>query len=287
MLRLARTLAERYDVPLVVYNSESYYFKKFDYLRGKGLAHWCYPIFRWHLRTQTRKTLRRAAKSIYICEPLQREYDREFCLPSETVYTATDMRRREATPENPVFRAAYLGNLGVGRHEVLVEVANTLREISPELCLDVYGGIPSEEVRQALERCPGIRYQGFVSYGEVLRVMAESDLLVHGESFDPFYKEDLKFAFSTKLADSLASGTCFLLYAPEEIACARYLRENDAAWVVSDREALETVLRRLVEEPESREKYLTNAAVLVEKNHNAEKNAARFQEILKEAARKG
>lgn len=287
MLKLARELAERFGIPLVVYNSEGYYFKDFDYFRGKGLAHWCYPLFRRYLQTQMRKTLNRTAKSIYICEPLQREYDREFGLPSETVYTATDMTRREAEPRNDVFRASYLGNLSVGRHEGLVEIANALHEISEELYLDVYGGIPDETVRRALEDCHGIRYRGFVSYDEVQRVMKESDLLVHCESFEPFYREDLKFAFSTKLADSLASGTCFLLYAAEEVACVDYLREHEAAWVVSDPAALKTTLRTLAERPEERNRYLAQAAALAERNHSAEKNAARFQEILLQAVEKG
>lgn len=287
MLRLAEDLSARFHAPLVIYNSEGYYFKDYDYFRARGPAHWCYPVFAGYLRRCCRRVLPRAERSIYICEPLEQAYERAFGLPSETIYTATELRPRPAEPENAVFRASYLGGLGVGRHEPLTEIGAALHAISPELYLDVYGGIPDETVRRALEDCPGIRYRGFVSYEEVQRVMAESDLLVHGESFDPFYREDLKFAFSTKLADSLASGTCFLLYAPEDMACARYLRENDGAWVVSDPAALGETLRRLVERPEERKRYLKSAAALVARNHSAEQNAARFQELLRQAAEKG
>lgn len=287
MLRLAEGLSEQYRAPLVIYNSEGYCFKEFDYFRARGLAHWCYPVFARYLRRQYRRVLPKAVRSVYICEPLQREYDRAFGLPSETIYTATEVQPRANAPENPVFRASYLGSLGVGRHEVLMEVGRALHDISAALYLDVYGPVPNEEVRQALEHCPGVRYRGVVPYGEVLEVMAQSDLLVHAESFDPFYREDLKFAFSTKLADSLASGVCFLLYAPEEMACTQYLKENGAAWVVSGPEKLRETLRTLAEQPAERTRYLQNAAALAARNHDAGKNAARFREVLEQAAERG
>lgn len=287
MLRLAEDLSARFGAPLVIYNSEGYYFKDYDYFRAKGPAHWCYPVFAGYLRRCYRRTLPRAARSVYNCAPLEQTYDRAFGLPSETICTATELRPRQAEPENAVFRAAYLGNLGVGRHEGLIQIAQALHALSPELYLDVYGGFPTDEVRQALSACPAIRYRGIVPYDQVLRVMEESDLLVHTEGFDDFYREDSRFAFSTKLADSLASGACFLLYAPEDMACARYLRENEAAWVVSERAELRETLRLLVERPEERKRYLRNAAALVERNHGAEKNAARFQELLCQAAGKG
>ena len=287
MLRLAEQLSEQYRAPLVIYNSEGYCFKDFDYFRARGLAHWCYPVFSRHLRRQYRRVLPKAARSVYICEPLQREYDRAFGLPSETIYTATEVRPRAKAPENPVFRASYLGSLGVGRHQVLMEVGRALHDVSEALYLDVYGPVPNEEARQALEDCPGVRYRGVVPYSEVLEVMAQSDLLVHAESFEPFYREDLKFAFSTKLADSLASGVCFLLYAPEELACTQYLRENNAAWVVSDPAKLGETLRTLVERPVERARHLASAAALVERNHDAGKNTARFRSILEQAAERG
>lgn len=281
MFRLAEDVARKYNIPLVIYNSEGYYFKKFDYFQGKGLAHWVYPIFRKRFCRQFERTMKYAACSIYICKPLQEDYDAALGLPSHTVYTATTVTPAEDRRDNPVFTTSYLGNIGVGRHEPLAEIANALQSISPDLYLDVYGKIPDERVQAAFDACPGIRYRGFVSYEQVLEVMGSSDLLVHGENFSDFYREDLKYGFSTKLADSLASGTCFLLYAPEEMACARYLRDNEAAWVAGDREQLEEILCKLVHQPQQRSKYLDRAAELVRRNHSAEMCAKQFQDVLK------
>ena len=283
MCKLARKLAKKHQIPLVIYNSEGYYFKKFDYFRATGLAHRLYPVFYGQFCRQFRKVMQMAAETIYICEPLQQDYEKEFSHSSHTVYTATGVTAGEKQPHEG-FVASYLGNLGVGRHEPLIEIGNALQKISPELRLHVYGKVPNEQVQAALEGCPGICMKGFVPYEQVVEVLQQSDLLVHGESQDPFYREDLKYGFSTKMADSLASGTCFLLYAAPELACARYLKDRQAAYVVSDGAELEQTLRLLVEDPMARSRYLENAAKTVRENHREEVGIARFQEILRKAA---
>ena len=287
MFRLAEDIAAQYHVPLVIYNSEGYYFKTFDYFKSKGFAHWCYPIFRRHFCRQFRKTVSMAACSFYICPALQRDYDREFNLPSEVIYTSTDLTMPVCGKKNDTndsFTVSYLGNLGVGRHEPLIEIARTLQKISPDLHLNIYGKMPDESVRRAFEECGGICCHGFVPYDQVVEIMQKSDLLIHTENFSEFYREDLKYAFSTKIADSLASGTCFLLYAPEEMACTQYLRDNGAGYVVSDTETLHDTLRLLWEEPEQRKRYLENAKRLVEENHRSAQVSKKFQDILIEVA---
>lgn len=282
MLKLARQLSQRYNVPLVIYNSENYYFKKYDYFRADGIAHYIYPLFRRHFHKQFDIAMKQASKSIYICEMLQKDYDDVFSLPSETIYTATEMKQRNNQDSSTGFVVSYLGNFGVGRHEPLIEIADILHSLDSNCYLDIYGKISDDSIKTAFEACPGIRYKGFVSYEECVRIMQESDLLVHAENFSPFFREGLKRAFSTKLSDSLASGTCFLLYAPKEIACTQYLLQNKAAYVASTRRELEEILRTLYSDASKRWVYTKKALKLVEKNHMPDVNAKRFQEILQE-----
>lgn len=110
--------------------------------------------------------------------------------------------------------------------------------------------------------------------------MKNSDVLLHVEDFEPFYREGLKRAFSTKVADTLASGKCFLLYAPEEIACVDYVRKNDVAFTVTEKSELKNMLKALAESPEKREQYREKALELVRKNHDSEKNAQAFQSVI-------
>lgn len=283
MFALARKTASRYGVPLFIYNSEGYYFKDFDYFRAKGLAHWCYPLFRWGFCREFRRTQRQTAYNVYLCDGLREAYAKEFDTPAVTLYTASNLTPCEKTEESTGFTVSYLGNMGVGRHEGLVAIANALQRISPDYYLDVYGKIPNDAVQTAFDGCRGIRYKGFLSYEQVTQVMQDSDLLVHTESFSDFYKEDLKFAFSTKIADSLACGRCFLLYAPENVESYRYLRRNELAYTADSPEALTDVLRLLTQDVTARHRYLANAQKAVQERHSMQKNRQMFADIIKMA----
>ena len=283
MCNLAQNLSRKFEAPLIIYNSEGYYFKNYDYFRAKGFSHFLYPVYKKLFCHSFEKTIKLASMSIYICEALKKEYDTTFNLPSETIYTATtlkpfDMVRKKIKCDD--FTVSYLGNLGVGRLDSLCEIGEILNCIDPNAHLDIYGKCPNEKNRKKMEESKGIRYKGFISYEQVIKVMHESDLLVHVESFEEFYREDSKFAFSTKIADSLASGTCFLLYAPKEMACYQYLQNNNAAYVASNKNELEKCIRAIIHEKDGRKKFLDNAQRLVLKNHDAKKNAEHFQELL-------
>ena len=284
MCKLAVEIANRLIIPLVVYNSEAYYFKDFDHMGSQGITKIFYPLLKRRFNKDFKRLMAKAHTAIYCCDMLTEDYKKSFDTPGTTIYTATEVKSCDKPDtQGSQFRTSYLGNLGVGRHEGLVEIANTLQSISPDLKLDVYGKIPSDAVKDAFEACPGINYCGFVTYEQVKEVMQSSDVLVHTENFSDYYRKDLKYAFSTKIADSLACGTCFLLYAPEEIAASQYLINNEAAYVVSEKEALKETLDTLINDPLSRNKYLQKAKELVEKNHFSDKNSAAFQKILKDA----
>lgn len=285
ILKLARKISIQRDIPIVVYNSENFYFKKYDYFRATGLSHLLYPVFRMVFCRQMRLLLNRAYKSIYICEKLEEDYKGEFAKPSTTIYTATEMSELENIGHDG-FVISYLGNMGVGRHRPLIEIGEVLQKISKDYYLDIYGTIPNSEIEGELRACKGIHLHDFIPYEKVIEVMQRSDVLVHAEDFESFYREGLKRAFSTKVADTLASGKCFLLYAPEEVACADYLKSNQAAYVVNDKQDLYDVLVELSSNPTSRERYKDNALRLVKKNHNAEINAKQFQSIIREAVKR-
>lgn len=282
MLKLALDISRKRNIPLVIYNSEVYYFKDFDYFRAKGISHMLYPLFHRYYKKVFDKTIKYASKSIYICEMVQQLYDKEFNLPSTTIYTATQAKYVEQKLNENEFVVSYLGNLGVGRHQGLIDIGNALQKISPKYKLDIYGKIPNDAVRADFESCQGINYKGFISYEQVLEVMRGSNLLVHVENFSEFYRKDLQYAFSTKIADSLAMGVGFLVYAPEEMAFSKYLKENEAAFVVSDKNELIKTINYLIENTQECRKYSETACDLARENHSFKKNATDFQNVLRD-----
>lgn len=281
MYKIAVETSKRCGSKLVIYNSEAYYYKNFDYFRGKGLAHKLYPIFLKKLRKSLEEAYSMASCIIYICDQLKEQYSKDFTVKSETVFTGSEVRYLAKTKNNAFFTTVYCGNLGLKRHESLIDIAEVLQSISEDLYLDVYGKVPDSTVAVALNNCKGIRTHGLVPYEQVKQTLSDSDLILYVESFDSFYQEDIKFGFSTKIADSLSSGNCFLLYAPNHFACYQYLKNNHAAYTASTKDELYTILKELVTNPKAREKYRDSALELAEKNHRIDKNSKKFQEILR------
>ena len=278
MYRLAVEIAKARKIPLLIYNSEDYYFQKHNFMRLRGFSSLLYPIFRRRLKRAVQVALAYASCSVYISEDLKHTYDAEFGRPSTYIYTATEMTPAESNDAEGVF--SYLGNLGLNRHLSLVKIAEALSRIDPAYRLDVYGKLPGSAVEQAFASCPAIRYCGLVDYATVCRVMRESTLLFHAENFDKKFRAAVRHGFSTKIADSLASGSCFVIFAPPELSCTKYLKENECACVIDNEAELEDKLREVIGDRALRERYVARAIAVAEENHNAQKNREKMADII-------
>lgn len=284
--KIALKIADFCNLPIVVYNSEGYYFKEKNYLKnGSVFSDAIYPFFHTSFKRIFKKLMYRSVHAIYINDKLKSDYDKEFNMPSTTIYTASNVKECRNEEQHSKPQVSYLGNLGVGRHLALIEIAKALNEINKDYKLDIYGKITNEQVKKAFDECPEINYCGMVPYREVISIMHKSDLLVHGESFNDFYCWDLKYAFTTKIADSLSCGTCFFVYAPESLACTEYLIKNKCACVVTDRRYLKKELYRILNDEGYREQYVENALKIADKNHNSDLNCEIFQRILIDAVK--
>lgn len=284
--KMAMKIAKYYNIPIVVYNSEGYYFKDKNYLKhGRILSDLIYPLFHNNFKRIFKKLMKKAVHTVYINDKLKNDYDNELNLPSTTVYTASDIQAIKKEKHNDIPIISYLGNLGVGRHIALVEIAEALQLINPDYKLNVYGKIPTDTVSEAFKTCSAINYCGVVPYSEVIEIMHKSDLLVHGESFDNFTIWDLKYAFTTKIADSLSCGTCFFVYTPQELACTEYLLRNECACVVTQKDKLTETLEKILTDEQLRNNYIKKGLEVAEKNHNSTKNCNKFQKILIDAVR--
>lgn len=279
MFNIAMLVSKKIDIPIVVYNSESYFFKKYDYFRGNIISKMFYPVFYYNLKHGYKKLMNKCSYAIYLCRMLENEYNRVFSVDSSTIYTTTELNALPQIIDNE-FKISYIGNLGLDRHKSLIEIANILQELSVDLKIDVYGRIPNDDIEKELKMCKGINICGFVDYKDVISVMQSSDLLLHIESFEKFYVKDLKYAFSTKIADCLGSGIPFLVYAPKELACTQYLLTNDCAHVATNKIELKKILALLINDFDYRNKYHFKATEIAGINHNKTSNFLKFKSIL-------
>lgn len=279
---IAVCIAKERKIPLVIYNSEEYYFKDYCYFGEDASFEWLYPIFHKRLKKSVRNALNYAAGSIYISDYLKELYDNEFGKRSITLMTSAteDAESTTAADEGKTQDIIYGGNLGIGRHKALIDIGNALQEIDLKLKIDVYGKCDDQEIVRELNDCSGINYAGMIPYGELQKRTRAARLLVHVESMRPYYVRDIKYGFSTKIADSLASGVPFFIYASSELTSVQYLRENKCAIIATDEKQLVDKLKCALFDEQARSICITNARQIARMNHNQEKNEESFYEFV-------
>ena len=179
--------------------------------------------------------------------------------------------------------------MGYKRDEQIIAIGRALKALSVEGkpdFIDVYSAENRPEILANLTPENGIRFHGSIPAHKVLEVMGKSLAVIHTESFDEITRRSVAYSVSTKIADSLASGTCIFAYGPAEIASIEYLIENNAAFCATDENSLSDVLRELITNAQKREEIIQNARVLAKNNHDSVKNCGMVQETLRKVCEK-
>jgi glycosyltransferase involved in cell wall biosynthesis len=228
--------------------------------------------------------MKRASCAFTICDSMSEAYAPLFGIRCHTLYTASEPRAgRDTFPKSgPI---SYAGTLGHGRHQSIMAVGEALSRLAlpdgpREIC--VYSAESRPEILSELQAAKGVRFCGRLSAEGVERVMRESVAVLHAESFDEKETARVRFSVSTKIADSLMNGPCLIAYGPEGIASIDYLRAHQAAWVISDPDALEAALYRILTEPALRAETVARARALAQANHRADEVSAKVRAWLQE-----
>jgi len=76
-----------------------------------------------------------------------------------------------------------------------------------------------------------IHFLGWHSQDETVGLLADADILYCPYWFDPEFEEEARLSFPSKLTSYLAAGRPVLFHGPEYASPARFLRENQAAFL--------------------------------------------------------
>lgn len=278
--KIAVDVAIKYHLPLVVFNTENYYFKNYNYLINQGWGLF-YPFYKRQSERMFRRLMRKSSYEVYNNDLLEQLYYKGFGRHGSVLYQATSLQAMpHQSIKDDIIRFSYAGNLGLDRHKALIEMAAALQNISSDYFIDVYGRATSEDVENSLNHAQGIRFHGLVPYSQVLDVIEKSHFMVHAESFDPFWIKDLCTAFSTKISDILAAGRCLILYAHESLACTQYVLKNECGCVINSSKELEGKLRELISSQKLQQLYIHNGLIAASRDMNSEKNSEAFRKIL-------
>lgn len=283
MIKIALGVADKFDIPLLVFNSEGYYFQNEPNINDSNIfSKILYSFFIKDYRKNFEKMMSSTTHVLYLSSVLQDIYSKHFTTNSSVIYTPSGVKtypfKTNLSKSKLVF--SYIGNVSHNRYVPLIEVAENLHLLNNNLKLNVYGHIPNKKAKFALLSCNAINYKGTIPYYQVKEVIKNSDILIHVESSDPQLKEVLKFGFSTKIADSLMSGRLFLLYAPAYVACSKYMLKELPGIVATNSTELDALLRRVLLDSQFRHEHILKAVELANMNHSITRNNEIFFNII-------
>lgn len=280
MLNMAYHISQELNIPIVIYNTEGYYFFTRNWYHSAWYDSFLFKIYRKIYRNAVKKLMSLVAHSVFLNDKLKEDYDKEFNVSSSVIYNSSSISQVQIRDMNlPTPRVSYLGNLDLYRDEAIIEVAEVLQEINPSLQIDVYGKANNLMIKH-FQETPGVAYHGFVTYDDVVKIIDQSDIIFHVETERGNQEWQLQYAFTTKIADSVSSGRCFVVYAPRDLACSQYVDLHKCGCVASNKEELKSVLESIIYNKSERDMIIRNSLTIAKQNHNLFANAKLFQSII-------
>jgi glycosyltransferase involved in cell wall biosynthesis len=277
-LRLERIIRKYTKAPFVAFTGDDEY----------SLRQFRFAPFFWIDRFLVRRSLKRNVKFytkyLTLSEWQAEEYEKIFKLPTAVMRKCSSVQLYDENKScHQPIKLVYAGKLYCNRWKTLANISEAIVKINEELGrkaleLEIYAvGQVSKKERKAICISDAIKIFPAVSSNKLLEVYKNSDIVLHVEAFDRRNRLDTRFSFSTKIIDCLSSGCAIMAICWEKQSGYAYLKNEDAAICISDRNEIYKKLCEIASNPKIVEQYAKKANDCVEKNHLKEKVQ---QEIL-------
>lgn len=283
LYRIADRIARDYNLPIVTYICDDYYFIE----KPKGLLA---KLHHNAVLRATKRLMQKTARIVTISPSLEAEYGAHFSVPAETVMTGAgfpiaDAPREAGRPKS----ITYLGNIRYNRYLSICEIGEALDRLNQKhktsFTLDVYSGEKSEDILSALARHPSIRFHGYVGGKDFLNTLLSADYLLHTESFDDYNADLVRHSVSTKIADSLASGVPLFAYAPATVASMQHLLKENCALTATSPDELPALLEKAFFGDFDRAGTVARALDAAHRHHDSDKNSQRLYLLMQEVSK--
>lgn len=270
--KIAMCIAKKRNIPIITYICDDFYLNKEQSLSP------LYYIKQNQFKKSFNKLMKTTSNCIYICDKMNKDYTSEFNNSGITLMTTSSLNKQDITTNSDI-NISYVGGLGLDRWKPLVEIGIKLKS-NFNKNIDVYSYETRENILKHLNESNGIRFHGGIGSDKVESVINNSDILIHVENDDKYNNKRIKYSISTKIADSLASGKCIFAYGPKDVASIEYLKENEAACVVTNKNDLELSLRKILDSQELRKYYSRNGLKLADERHDMKINSKKLKDLI-------
>lgn len=271
---IALYISKSRNIPIVSYICDDYYFND-----RKSISLF-YHIYRKSFKKTAEKIILSSSERIYICDLIKDRYSEHFNNKGMIVYTTSDIKPDVKKHQVSIPKISYLGNLSLGRWRALLDIAAALQTICSDYKINVYSNEKDKKILSKMKNIAGIDFRGSVPYFEVEKIIKESNLIIHTESFEPKNIIKTRYSLSTKIADCLSCGTCLFAYGPKNIASIDYLIKNKCACVITNKNNLAEMLKKIISDSDLQDGYIKKALEVADANHNSERNSDMFRNII-------
>jgi glycosyltransferase involved in cell wall biosynthesis len=282
MIRLANTLAKSLQIPVVPHFMDDW---PSTFYAGEVLSLPSRIVLNHALRSLFRRVSLGMAISPYMAEA----YQKRFGLPFEPFMNCTECLKGEEAAlkrEGGPVRLAFMGGLHLGRMALLEDFEAALRVLRLEgRDVDFQVFAPLRDLPALRARYGGdspIQICGTLPFQEIPNALAQANVLVHLESFEPHFRRYTLLSLSTKIPQYLAAGRPVLVYGPPDIGSSRYILETGTGQGVSRRSIpeLAEAIRSFISDVGLRETMGVRALEVARTSHNADLEQTRFAEAI-------
>lgn len=241
--RVTRYISSKFNIPIVLFHTDDYLCKR------DKLNSWLARLLAEMRRSAILKTVKLAKLNFVISDFMLNHYQNNLhikCLPLvkgvkpldplfvDKILTGKCLRRKPGS----VIQIVYIGFLGYSRWKTLRLLIDSISKIQSPIfgfSLSIYSQfVPSSDVLLAIEKTGVSKFMGSLDSNKVAEALSSADLILHVESFDDVEIDKVRFSFSTKIIDCLASFTPLLAIGPENVASIDYLSRSGVTYCVTD-----------------------------------------------------
>lgn len=201
-------------------------------------------------------------------------YNAVFGCKAEPLYKGCDLSiPMKATVGHPIV-IVYAGNLLYGRIDILRQIADVVDGFARcglEVSFEIYSNTPllPKEIKAYFGNGCATKYFGKRDYSVIKQRLAEADVVLHVESFEPDQILKTKYSFSTKIIDYLQSGSVLLAVGPREVASMRYIQRIPGTCTIHNLERVHTELEALLMDSSHFYQRALEIRAFAQRYHNA------------------
>lgn len=231
--KVAKCVSSWLNKPIVVYYADDYLLHL-----SKGIIS---SIKKFRMNRYYWDMVQMSDKCYAIGEMMASEYTSYFkkgFTPIMNLVNVVPFSPKATKSDKPVI--SYFGALHLNRWKMISKLAQV---IGDKAIICVFTGSKyTPEIQSALN-LPNINNEGFVNQDQIRNKMLESDILLHIESDEPYYRQLTHLSVSTKIPEYLITGRLVLGFGPSEVASMRILSDNNIGLVVDSSSSYAEILK--------------------------------------------